>query len=116
MAYSGLSGPYTLTSENIDLVVTKVLPGAYTLGYTDQQGIFIIQYVGRSDNSLNERLKTWVGKGYSQFKCAYFSSPKEAFEKECTLYHDFGNNGNNKEHPARPENSYWLCPICSFFG
>jgi len=114
MANSGLCGPYTLTSENIDIIVTRISPGAYALGYTDNSGTFIIQYVGRSDNNVNNRLKSWVGK-YRQFKVSYFNSPKEAFEKECTLYHDFGGT-DNKEHPARPENSYWLCPICKIFG
>ena len=114
MANLELSGPYTLTSENIDLIVTQKSPGAYALGYTDNGGTFMIQYVGRSDNDVNNRLKSWAGV-YKQFMVSYYNNPKEAFEKECTLYHDFGGVGN-KEHPARPENSYWLCPVCRIFG
>jgi len=115
MANSGLSGPYTLTAENIDLIVVYKSPGAYALGHLNSEGGYIIDYVGRSDSDINNRLKSWVNKGYNSFKYGYFNSPLSAFEKECTLYHDFGNNRNNKEHPARPVNSYWLCPVCSFF-
>lgn len=117
MPSTGLSGPYTLTSENIDLFVSVLSPGAYALGRTDANGVFNVEYVGRSDTDLNSRLKNWVGK-YNQLKYGYFSPALAAFEKECHLYHDFGGDKgslNNDIHPQRPQGSNWTCPVCSIF-
>jgi hypothetical protein len=38
-----------------------------------------------------------------------------AFEKECSLYHDFESQ-DNLLHPRRPTGSGWLCPRCRLFG
>ena len=43
---------------------------------------------------------------------------KEAFEKECRNYHDFGGDDgilDNKVHPDRPERTDYDCPICNIF-
>jgi len=117
MPSSGLKGPYPLTKEEIDHVVTRISPGAYALGEVRNR-IFYISYVGRSDDDINSRLKDWVGKKYKSFKFDYFSSPKAAFEKECKLWHDFGGprgSLDNKKHPDRPERTNWKCPVCSIF-
>jgi|SRR3989344_1673614 len=116
MADTGLYGQYSLSEEEIDRVVTQTSPGTYVLGHSSN-GIFYVNYVGRSDNDIHFRLKDWVGK-YSQFKFGYFSSPKAAFEKECIIYHDFGGPTgqlDNKIHPQRPEDSGWQCPKCDVF-
>lgn len=109
-----MNGPYSLTSTNIDAHVTKTSPGAYEL-FASYSGP--VKYVGRSDTDLNGRLKQWVGK-YSHFSFEYCSSPKAAFEKECTLYHHYGGSAklDNTNHPQRPSGSNWKCPICSIFG
>jgi hypothetical protein len=117
MANSGLSGPYALTAENVDYFIKYKSPGSYALGYTDNNGTYIIKYVGRSDDDVNYRLKSWVGK-YQRFKFGYFDSPKASFEKECYLYHDFGGDKgqlDNEIHPQRPENTNWSCPVCTIF-
>jgi len=75
-----------------------------------------VRYVGRSDTDVNSRLRSWVGKDsrYKQFKYSYATSSKEAFEKECKNYHDFGGSESldNKDHPQRPEGTNWKCPVC----
>lgn len=117
MANTGLDGPYALSNEEIDRVVTRISPGVYVLGHSEN-GTFYVKYVGRSDNNINSRLKQWVEQ-YVQFKFGYFSSPKAAFEREGTIYHDFGGpNGSldNKNHPQRPEGTDWQCSRCNVFA
>jgi len=117
MPYS-LSGLGSLTNEKIDQMVTQTSPGVYVLDKATT-GPFHVDYVGRSDDDLNPRLKTHVGSEYKYFKFDYAASPKNAFEKECELYHDFGGpegSLDNKVHPDRPTGSDWKCPRCSIFG
>jgi hypothetical protein len=111
MAISGLSGSYSLTEAAIDKYVTKISAGTYALGRTKEK-TFYISHVGRADDDVNGRLKDHVG-AYERFKFGYFPSARAAFEKECTLYHDFGGPQgklDNKIHPATPPNSHWPCP------
>ena len=110
-------GPYNLDNETIDNQITKKSAGNYGLGYVDDKGVFIVKYVGRSDEDLNSRLKKHVGN-YKMFKYCYATSPKVAFEKECNNYHDFGEakDLDNEIHPDRPEGSDWKCPSCKNFG
>ena len=117
MASLGMNGPYDLTTSEIDRVITKTSAGNYALGYVNDDNVFIVQYVGRSDSDVNGRLKTWVGKKYKKFKYSYASSPKAAFEKECENYHDFGESEklDNSMHPDRPNESGWKCPRCKIF-
>ena len=115
MASLGMQGPYDLTNDEIDNQVTKTSAGNYALGRVSN-GTFYVNYVGRSDTDLNDRLKDWIGK-YKKFKFSYASSPKAAFEKECINYHDFGGKEklDNEAHPDRPDNSNWKCPRCNIF-
>jgi hypothetical protein len=118
MAITGLKGPFSLTGTGIDREITKISAGAYALGHINGNDVFIVSYVGRSDNDLNGRLKQWINeKNYKQFKYDYFPSPKSAFEKECHLYHDFGGKEklDNEIHPDRPEDTNWECPVCFIF-
>jgi hypothetical protein len=118
MPSTGLHGPHSLTTHNVDAVVRGKGPGAYALGRTDANGAFIVSYVGRSDEDLNGRLKDWVNTKYAQFKYGFFDSPKAAFEKECQIFHDFGGTKllDNDIHPARPKGTGWRCLGCNVFG
>ena len=79
MTSTGLDGPYRLSSERIDEVVKKTSAGTYVLERKDSSDSFIVNYVGRSDDDVNGRLKKWVGiRGYKRFKFGYFGSPKAA--------------------------------------
>jgi hypothetical protein len=113
MPSTGLSGPYSLTSLGISGNITRVSPGTYALGKTEN-GTFYVHYVGRSDDEVAKRLQDHVPLWYPQFKFGYFLSPKAAFEKECRLYHDFS-PADNDIHPARPWNANWECPVCTLF-
>jgi hypothetical protein len=118
MPSTGLHGPYSLTTQNVDAVVRGKGPGAYALGYTGENGVFTVSYVGRSDEDLNARVKDWVGTKYREFKYGFLDSAKLAFEKECQIFHDFGETAllDNDIHPARPKGSDWKCPRCKTFG
>lgn len=111
-----MNGSYPYTSEKIDEQIIQKSAGNYALGYTTDS-TFIVKYVGRSDIDVATELKTYLSNGYKRFKYSYASSPKEAFEKECKNYHDFGGKEilDNKIHPARPDNANWKCLICKIY-
>lgn len=109
MANSGLYGPHLLKAENIDANVGKNGIGAYVLGHS-ADGTFYVNYVGRSDSDLNARLHQHIGE-FAQFKFGFLTTVKDAFEKECRLYHDFPNQ-NNEVHPAKPAGTKYTCPVC----
>jgi hypothetical protein len=112
MPTSGLRGPFALTVDGINTAVKSTSSGAYALGYS-KDNTFYVDYVGRSDSDVANRLKNHVGS-YKQFKYEYYGSARAAFDKECRLYHDF-KPGNNKIHPDRPNGSGWSCPVCTIF-
>lgn len=113
MPSSGLHGPYALTTEIIDDIVRGVGAGAYILTREQVEPSFTVNYVGRSDDDLNTRLKDWVGTKYTHFKYGFLPSSKDAFLKECQLFHDFGGLAklDNKAHPARPKGTNFDCPV-----
>lgn len=113
MASPSLYGPCPLTTEGIDDNIPVKSAGVYALGYTSGN-IFYIYRTGRSDDDVKGRLKQQAGD-YAQFKFAYASSAKDAFQKECELYHDYPGVPDNKIHPARPGGSGWRCPRCPVF-
>ena len=114
MASTGLKGPHQLSSVRVALTVTRKSPGAYALGKLEGE-TFYVKRIGRSDTDLAQRLTSYVSKGkYTHFKYEYYPSPKAAFEKECSLYHDF-NPADNDLHPDRPNGSGWKCPRCRLF-
>lgn len=117
MARLNMYGAYELSDNDIRSQVTKISAGNYALGYQNQEGYFVVKYVGRSDSDVANRLKQHIGEDYSHFKYSYASSPKAAFEKECENYHDFGGEEklDNEIHPRRPNDSNWKCPKCNVF-
>jgi hypothetical protein len=115
MASSGLRGPFPLTIAGVDSAVTNTSAGAYALGQANNDGAFVVRYVGRSDDDVNARLKKHVPELYRQFKYEYYPSARAAFDKECNLYHDF-HPRDSKIHPARPEDANWKCPRCDALG
>lgn len=117
MASLEMNGPYDFNEESIEKVIKKISAGNYALGRENEKGEFIVKYVGRSDGDVKGRLKQHIGENYMKFKYSYASSPKEAFDKECKNYHDFGENDklDNEIHPDRPENTNWKCQFCDNF-
>lgn len=118
MASLNMNGPYHFTEEDILNEVTQIKPGNYALGYlkknSDEKDVFIVQYVGRSDSDVAERILQHLGEPYKHFKYSYATSPRAAFLQECQNYHDFGEKEKlkNKIHPDKPAGTNWKCPCC----
>ena len=110
-----VSGPHPLTSEGVKAAVLLKSPGAYALGKMGIDGVFYIDYVGRSDNDVAGRLSQHTPEYYPQFFFGYYPTAQAAHAKECWLYHTFS-PAKNIYHPARPENSRLVCPECGFAG
>lgn len=115
MTYS-LSEVYTFTNEEIDKAISKKKSlGVYVLDRGKATDDFKIYYVGRADKQpLVNRLKDYVGTKYKWFRFDYATSPKNAFDKECEIYHDH-KPPDNKKHPERPDGTNWQCPRCDVF-
>jgi hypothetical protein len=114
MARLGMDGSFALTEETINEKVKLVSPGNYVLGRINEYGTFLIGHIGRSDENLNAKLKSWIGKTRKPFfKFRYAPSAKAAFGKQCDNYHDFCEGKG--VHPERPEGSDWSCPRCKTF-
>lgn len=112
---NGLWGPFSLTPRGIESAISEAAPGVYTLGGLKNGGEdFKVRYVGRDDRDVRASIKRHVADWYPQFFYRYYFSAKSAFEKECELYHNLS-PPDNKAHPARPENTDWMCPRCEIF-
>ncbi|MDX2202213.1 MAG: hypothetical protein NW223_05645 [Hyphomicrobiaceae bacterium] len=114
MKPSGLTGPFPLTFQGIEEAVRDGSPGVYALGSKDLKGRFAIMSIGRSDSDVKARLRECIGAG-TFFKFDYFQSEREAFERECELFHDIQPPGNFV-HPGRPKGTTLRCPRCRIFG
>ena len=115
MAYIEMKGPYLLTEKNIDENVSESI-GNYALGYTytNDNGVkkFHVQYVGRSDTNLNQRLKDHLEEGFAKFMFFHSKDVKTAYYEECDNYHVF-NPEFNEIHPRKPDGQGSLkCPVC----
>lgn len=113
MTTTVLNGPYRLAYDDINSAVSRVAPGAFVLGHKGPDGRFYIDYVGRADLDMRDRLLQLIGSG-NMFKFKYQPSGEEAFHAECELFHDFKPPGN-RMHPDRPAGTNWECPRCRFF-
>lgn len=122
MATLDMGISYDLTYDEIDRVVVDGRIGNYAYGYLNERGVFIVCYVGRSDDNLRTRIRHGVEDmkkdpscRFERFKFSYASTIEEAYLKECRNYHDFGGEEGylrNTNHPARPEGYEGNCPIC----
>lgn len=112
MAKLNMEGPFSLDSDTVTEKVTKTSAGNYALGRKNDEGTFLVGYVGRSDSDVKDRLLHWADNSNRPlFKFSYASSPKAAFEKECQNYHDFEPPGNDI-HPDKPNGTNRKCPVC----
>jgi len=113
-AASGLRGPFTLSDDLVDQEVSRRSAGVYVLDDSHDILSFHVAYVGSSNVDVNNQLHVHVG-AYQRFMYEYCPSPRVAFEKECSLFHDFESQGNLL-HPRRPSQSGWQCPRCRLFA
>lgn len=103
---------WLLDEKNIDDVANEK-PGVYVLGNNLSAFGLIVKYVGRSDESLNKRLRDWIGH-YKYFTGEYADNGVDAYKKECKYFHLYGGfeKLDNEVHPDKPEGYNIGCPIC----
>ncbi|MFO7867186.1 MAG: hypothetical protein R6V02_10320 [Candidatus Aminicenantes bacterium] len=107
-----LDRPYKLENASIEKHLTKTGPGVFTLGTMSERAEYLVAYTGIAKKDLKKELKNLVGKSRRPlFTFEYTSSLKEAFEKQCCIYHHF-DPPDNKQHPKSPEGTDWTCPTC----
>lgn len=118
MASLDMLGPFALTDAEVNKIVPENVMGNYAfLQKKWLAGEYIVRYVGRSDSDLKKEIKQQMrtdrAKGCTHFKYSIAKSVKEAFEKECRNYHDFGGNTklHNKNHPDKPDGTEYECPV-----
>lgn len=118
MASLDMLGPFALTDAEVNKRVPENVMGNYAfLQKKWLAGEYIVRYVGRSDSDLKkeikQQMKTDRAAGCTHFMFSIAKSKKEAFEKECRNYHDFGecDSLNNDIHPAKPAGTEYKCPI-----
>ena len=104
-----LYGPFQLTRQGIEAHLQSDSPGVYALG-NSREDLFITGYIGRATD-LRESLKAHIPGPYQLFKFAYALSDRDAFEKQCELYHEFVGL-DNIHHPCPPDRTALLCPRC----
>ena len=104
-----LYGPFRLTEKGIDPNLQSKTPGVYALGNT-RNNLFIVRYVGRADD-LKSGLRGHLEGPYRQFKFTYALSARDAFEKQCELFHDCVGL-DNRRHPSPPRGMDLSCPRC----
>jgi len=124
MASLNMRGPFLLTDEEVNIRVEEGKMGNYAYGYLEKRDgrqIFIVRYVGRSTTDLRREIKErhkseskFTPLDCEYFKFSYATSVREAYEKECHNFHDFGEEQSllNDAHPAKPEEGgSYCCPV-----
>jgi len=109
-----MRGPHRLTPDNVDRAITAIQPGLFAIGYVKESGAFVVRYIGRSDTDVRGTIKEQEADATSWFKWTPVSSAKAGFDRECKLYHDFGEDAvlENEGHPAPPRGTNWRCVVC----
>ena len=129
--FVGYDKVYEYNEQNLKLIIPEdIVHGNYRFGYIDEDGCFVVFYIGRADNGLFTRMqKHWTdffnGEEFEVYKDSniYFSfvkqdSEEDSYDCECAAWHKLedGKNGLgaflNKYHPAIPKGSDEHCPIC----
>lgn len=107
---------YCFSASSIEEYVTENRPGNFALGFVCDD-VFIVRYIGRAEENLRDKLKSYLGDAYQYFKFSYALSSREAFEKECKIYHRFGGckKLHNLIHPSRGNHMDWKCPVCNIY-
>ena len=108
-------GPHPLTDDEINAHVSGSLAGAYALGFTVTDGVFDVDFVGRSAHDLRAKLLFHTPYRHPEFLFTYCRNDEEAYDRECELYHEF-HPRDNLVHPAAPLDSHLHCKICHHRG
>ncbi len=107
-----MKGSFLLQEKVVELYVpSSIRCGVYKIIDAQQR----VLYIGRSDTNLQKRIKDHIREkfDYHSFYYEEASSEKDAYEKECILWHQYQPR-DNKIHPDHPDFSpHWKCPVLS---
>ncbi len=110
-----LYGPYRYEKDVISAVIPENVKGNYILGDLNEDGDFIVKYVGRSDSNLKTRIGHDIGK-YKHFYYSIADTAREAYDQECLMWHLYGGeegNLDNSIHPDKPTDDHSAeCFLC----
>ena len=98
MTLPSLSGPPILSVRIADQTIGHKVPSVYVLS-AGVAGVATTRRVGRTNDDRVTGIKVFVGL-CSDFSCAVASSPKDAHEMACELYHARW-PPENVGHPAK---------------
>ncbi len=117
MARLDMDGPFDLKDEVIEKEVSAYLVGNYALGFLSKNGKFVVKVVGRSDENLQDGIKTarekyagniflrLFGAGVpNKFKYSFANTVDAAYQVECRLFETFGGTEKllNEQKPSAP--------------
>ncbi len=114
----GMRGPFKLEREIVAKMVGDQVAGNYRLSMCDGGEDFCVDYVGRSDKQLMERICDHISEGYKTFVWRPQNTAEEAYKQECADFHNFGGdigllkNDKDEGHPNSPEGLKLNCSIC----
>lgn len=111
---SEMVGPYVLDQETVNDLISKQKYGWYWLGRTFNANVPQVNYVGRSDTDLAERILKPREHKYRFFWCRITRTVRDAFEGECRDWHAWREKGcklDNDIHPDEPDDHKYSCPI-----
>ena len=75
---------------------------------------FQIRKVSHVDGDLGRELRKYIGE-YSGFRFKFFRSTRNAYDKECQIYHTF-KPIENVTHPTRPRHTKFVCSVADCTG
>lgn len=106
---------YVWNRKSVNRNVAKNSIGCYQLGNPDQNGNFVVGYIGRSLRCLNNRLSNNHPKRklYTMFRFCQLESVREVFDTECRWFHLYsGEASTNLKHPDSPRMLGYQCKYC----
>lgn len=105
-----LAGPMRIDAPTVKATITDTTRAGVFVLVSEHSATGEFEYVGRANSALNERLMAWMNSfGWAYW--AYADSARDAYEKECRLFHHI-NPPANSRHPVAPEGSGQACPAC----
>ena len=88
--------------------------GCYQLGNPDQDGNFVVGYIGRSTRCLRTRLIEHPKRNeFTLFQFVVLKTNREVFDTECRWFHLFRDKSqSNLRHPDSPRILNYKCKYC----
>src|SRR6185437_11888085 len=100
MMHTGLSGPFRLTIAAIEAAVLRRSAGVYAIGHADGMGRFCVSRVGRDDQDVRAKLRSYVGSDML-FKFTCYRDARAAFRKGVPTVSRH-QPATHRVHPDRP--------------